>query len=330
MKKISLYIVCFVFCVSCKEPTRKEDVLTPSQGQINQILVVIDDDLWLSNVGDTIRNYLAAGIDGIVPVEPKFDIDQQSPRIFENTAKSRKNILYVSADENRSNFELLVNQYAQPQNYFLVEGSDNKSLLDNFLKNKDSIINRFHKQEISDIQQRIREGALFETVYLHDKYNINIDLPASFKRVFVDTNFVWYKKEIASGNSNILVYSLPFERVKPFETKKAFIQDMDYLRDSVVGKYIHSSEPDTFMNMSVDFEPFNRTINIKGQEVTEVKGSWDMENSFMEGPYVAYIIKEEEKKYYLIIEGFTYNPSMSKRNVMLELEAIMGTLRVYK
>ncbi|MDM1043646.1 DUF4837 family protein [Myroides sp. 1354] len=307
---------------------QKEDMRAPSQGQINHILLVMDDDLWLSNVGDSIRHYLAAGIDGITPVEPRFDLDQQSPGIFANTAKSRKNIVYVSTNENRSNFELIVDQYAQPQNYFLIEGTDNKSIIATFLKNKDSIIQQFHKQEIADIQKRIKEGPLFETVYLHDKYNIDIDLPTSYKRVLVDDNFVWYKKEIASGNNNILVYSLPFQLVKPFKTQRDFILDMDYLRDSVVGKYIHSSEPDTFMNMSVDFEPFYRTIYIKNQEITEVKGTWDMENSFMGGPYLSYIVKKDD--YYLIIEGFTYNPSMSKRDVMLELEAIMGTLKVFK
>ncbi|MBB1139402.1 DUF4837 family protein [Myroides sp. WP-1] len=307
---------------------RKQDVLTPSQGPINQILVVIDDDLWLSNVGDTIRNYLAARIDGIIPAEPKFDIDQQSPRIFANTPKSRKNIVYVSTNAEQNKFQLFVDHYAQPQNYFLLEGKDNSNLIENFKQHKDSIINCFHHQEIEDIQTRIKEGPMYETVYLHDHYNIDIDLPASYKRVLVKDNFVWYKKEIASGNSNILVYSLPFSVVKPFTKKIEFIQDMDYLRDSVVGKFIHGSEPDTFMNMSVDFEPFNRTIYLKGQEITEVKGTWDMENSFMGGPYLSYIIKKEN--YYLVLEGFSYNPSMSKRNVMLELEAIMRTVKVYK
>lgn len=328
MKYTVFYIVCFVFCVSCKNPIQKDDSRTPSQGQINHILLVMDDDLWLSSVGDTIRNYLAAGIDGIIPAEPRFDLDQQSPGIFANTIKTRKNIVYVTTNQSPRGFELVVDKYAQPQNYFLIEAADNKNIIELFLRNKDSIINRFHQQEIVDIQHRIKEGQLYETVYLHDKYNIDIDLPASYKRVLVDDNFVWYKKEIASGNSNILVYSLPFKSVKPFNTQREFILDMDYLRDSVVGRFIHSSEPDTFMNMSVDFEPFHKVIDLKGHEITEVKGTWDMENSFMGGPYLSYIVKKDG--YYLVLEGFTYNPSMSKRNVMLELEAIMGTLKVFK
>jgi len=330
LKKLIVFSLCLILWSSCKQANRKEDTIAPSQGLINQVLVVIDDDLWLSEVGDTIRNYLAAGIDGIIPAEPRFDIDQQSPRIFSNTTKNSKNIVYISNQEDESNFELLVNRYAQPQNYFIVAGEDNKSVIANFLAHKDSIINQFHKQEIRDIQHEIGKGLQYETVYLHDKYNIDINLPASYKRVLVDNNFVWYKREIASGNSNILVYSLPFKLLKPFTTQMAFVQNMDYLRDSVVGKYIHSSEEDTFMNMSVDFEPFNKTITLNGQEITEVKGTWDMENSFMGGPYLSYIVKKEEKQYYIVIEGFTYNPSMSKRNVMLELEAIMQTLKVYQ
>lgn len=305
---------------------RNEEVRIPSQGLVNHVLVVMDDDLWLNEVGDTIRNYLAASIEGITPVEPRFDLDQLSPGIFANTTKNRKNIVYVSGNKTRNNFELIVDYYAQPQHFFLIEGTDNKHIIETFLKNKDSIVHHFHQQEIVGIQTHIKENPRYKTFYLHDKYKINLDLPTSYKRVLVDDNFVWYKKEIASGNSNILVYSLPFESVKPFKTQREFVLRMDYLRDSVVGKYIHSSEPDTFMNMSVDFEPFYRTIYLKNQEVTEVKGTWDMENSFMGGPYMSYIVKKNE--YYLILEGFTYNPSMSKRNVMLELEAIMGTLKI--
>lgn len=321
-------MVCFSFCVSCKEPTRKEELQKPSQGQVNQVLVVIDDDLWLTDVGDTIRNYLAAGIDGITPVEPKFDIDQQSPRVFESTPKNSKHIVYVSTVENSSSFELLINKYAQPQNYFLIEGADNEGLIATFLNHKDSIISRFHHQEIGDMQRRIKEGALHESTFLHQKYNIKLDLPASYKRVLSDDSFVWYKKEIASGNSNILVYRLPFEAVKPFKDKREFTREINFLRDSVVEKYVHSSESNTFMNLIVDAEPLNRTIQLEGLEINEIIGVWDMENSFMGGPYLTYIVKEENKKYYLLIEGFTYNPSMSKRNVMLELEAIMRTLRV--
>lgn len=309
---------------------RNEALQTSAQGQANQVLVVIDDDLWLSNVGDTIRNYLAAAIDGILPVEPKFDIDQQSPRIFESTTKSNKHIVYVTVGQDHANFELLIDEYSQPQNCFLIQGTDNKSVIDNFLKHKDSIISRFHQQEISDIQKRIKEGTLHETVFLHQKYKINLDLPASYKRVLVDDNFVWYKKEIASGNSNILVYSLPFKDVKSFQDQRELTREINVLRDSVVEQYVHSSEPNTFMNLIVDAEPIHKTMELQGFEITEITGVWDMENSFMGGPYLTYIVKKEDQKYYLVIEGFTYNPSMSKRNVMLELEAIIRTLRVYQ
>ena len=321
-------MVCLTFCVSCSERTRKDETQLPSQGQVNQVLVVIDDDLWLSNVGDTIRNYLAAAIEGITPVEPKFDIDQQSPRIFESTAKSSKHILYVSTSEKRTKFELLINEYAQPQHFFVVEGKDNKSLIDNFLKHKDSIISRFHHQEISEMQDRFKESVLRDADFLQHKYKIKLDLPASYKRVLTDDSFVWYKKEIASGTSNILIYCLPYERIKSTTDKRELTREINFLRDSVVEKYVHSSESNTFMNLIVDAEPLSRTIELNGVGILEVTGIWDMENSFMGGPYLSYIAKVEDKKYYLILEGFTYNPSMSKRNVLLELEAIMRTLRI--
>ena len=48
----------------------------------------------------------------------------------------------------------------------------------------------------------------------------------------------------------------------------------------------------------------------------------------MAGPFINYAIKDEKNKRYLIIEGFCYNPSQSKRDLMHELESIIKSIKL--
>ena len=46
----------------------------------------------------------------------------------------------------------------------------------------------------------------------------------------------------------------------------------------------------------------------------------------MSGPFINYAIKDTKNNRYLILDGFTYNPSKSKRDLVFELEAMMKSV----
>ena len=50
----------------------------------------------------------------------------------------------------------------------------------------------------------------------------------------------------------------------------------------------------------------------------------------MGGPFVNYIIKDTLNKRILYIEGFVFSPSQRKRDGIIELEAIIKSLKVFK
>jgi len=314
--------------IGCKKSIRSEGSVIRSEERGDRVLIVIEDDLWLGEVGDTIRSVLAAGIDGIVPFEPMFELDQQAASVFLHGPMTRKNVVFFTVFGDSSQFSILQNRYANPQNYFVVEGVDKKSTIENFIKNKDSIITRFHHQEIDDIKAIIKKDPMTYTPYLNQRYQLNMNLPESYKRVLVDDNFVWFKKDIASGNSNILAYSIKKDKIKADIYSKDFVQELDPIRDSIVGKYVHSIEPNTSIYMSIGEYRYRKKFNYKDYRILEMKGKWDMENSFMSGPYLSYVVDNEKENTYIIFEGFAYNPSMRKRGLMLEIEAILRSLEV--
>ena len=50
----------------------------------------------------------------------------------------------------------------------------------------------------------------------------------------------------------------------------------------------------------------------------------------MAGPYVNYIIKDTLNKRNIVIEGFSFAPSESKRDYMFELNTIITTMKFAK
>jgi len=43
----------------------------------------------------------------------------------------------------------------------------------------------------------------------------------------------------------------------------------------------------------------------------------------MAGPFLTYAIRDDKNDRYVILEGFVFKPSSSKRNQMFEIEAIL-------
>jgi hypothetical protein len=67
-----------------------------------------------------------------------------------------------------------------------------------------------------------------------------------------------------------------------------------------------------------------------GRNAYETKGTWQMKNDFMSGPFINYVIFDKENKRILVLEGFCYAPSKEKRDLMFELESIIKSIQFKK
>ena len=62
----------------------------------------------------------------------------------------------------------------------------------------------------------------------------------------------------------------------------------------------------------------------------ETRGTWEVKGDFMGGPFLNYIVKDTINKRILFIDGFIFSPSQRKRDNIVEIEAIIKSLKVYK
>jgi len=323
MKKILLFLLAIIL-FSCG---KKEDENSPKQavGKPNSLSIFIDDKLWIGEIGDTLRKKFAAPVDGLPQEEPLFTINQYPLRAFDGYLLKNRNAIIVKK-ENKNGFTISENEFAVPQNVVRISGNSTAMILGHIERNAPTIISLFLQTEISETQKSM-EKLLRDGKKMEDNFKVSIKIPKDFKCVLRKDKFVWLKKEILSGNSSILVYEVPITSI---QNHNDIVSNIVKMRDSVGALYIHGTMENSKMITEASYAPYLINSMLDGKKVYETKGTWEMMNDFMSGPFTNYAILDKENNRILVIEGFCYAPSTPKRDLVHELESIIKTAKTTK
>jgi len=319
------HFLCLLFSVVLFSCFKKEsDMPRKTTGKINTIAVVIDDQLWNGEIGDSIRNKFASPVIGLPEEEPLFTINQYPVKLLEGFATDSRAIIVIKKeDENK--FEIQKNQYATPQNVFHISGKTAPEIVQLLEEHIPEIIQLIEQGEIAE-SQRINKQSLLNTKGISKQFKIGIQVPSNFEYVLRKPNFVWLKKKIISGSSSLLVYQVPLNTIK---TQSAIAVTILKMRDSI-GKYIQGTEPHTYMISETGYTPYFFKSKIDHRLAYETRGTWQLQNDYMSGPFINYAIVDKLNNRLLVVEGFCYSPSKEKRDEMHELEAIMHSVHILK
>ena len=143
-KTLFLFLLVSVL-VSCQ---KKTDTLNQENASdINTISVIIDDQLWNSEVGDSIRNKFASPVLGLPQEEPLFTIKQFPLKLFEGFSTGSRNMIIVKKND-KNLFQIKANEFAETQNSFHISGKSTNEILFLLEKHFAEIIKRMRETEI--------------------------------------------------------------------------------------------------------------------------------------------------------------------------------------
>lgn len=311
--------------LSCKE--RDERTSGQTSGKINAISVIIDDQLWNGEIGDSIRNKFAAPVIGLPQEEPLFTINQYPVKLLEGYMTNSRNIIVIKK-EAKSHFEIKENQFVTPQNVVHISGKTTMEILDTLQKHAPDIIQKIRETEIVE-KQRIIDTALIDNQSIVKKFKVSLNIPKGYKYVSEKKKFIWLKKEITSGSISILIYQVPIPTIE-VHPNSSVISNIIKMRDSIGNLYIHGTVPNSRMITEAAYAPYLYNTKIAGKITYEIKGTWELKNDFMSGPFINYCITDFANNRILVLEGFCYAPSKDKRDLMFELEAIIKSVKFLK
>ncbi|NMH28433.1 DUF4837 family protein [Flavobacterium silvaticum] len=301
---------------------------TEAADKLNSVAVIIDDNLWLGTIGDSLRNKLAAPMTGLDQEEPLFTLNQYPAKLLEGYMTHSRNIIVIKKNDKLTQnvYQVKRDQYTRPQTIFSISGKTTADIIQTLEMHAPDMIARIRAVEIAESQKSIK-NALADDKDLEKMFRIRMNYPKSYKTVLKRRKFIWLKKEITSGSSSILVYQIP-------EWQIGISNDMDATiirqRNAVIRKYIRGTRRNTPMVTENSFTPYFNEITLAGKPAYEMRGTWELANDFMQGPFLSYCIHDKLHRRYVFVEGFCYAPSREKRDLMFELEAILRTVSFMK
>jgi hypothetical protein len=322
-KALFLFFFVTFFFFSCHQKSQTQ--LRSATGKINTISVIIDDQLWNGEVGDSIRNKFASPVIGLPDEEPLFTINQYPAKLMEGFVTDSR-IIIVVKKENKNEFSCLINQYASPQKVFHISGKTTSEILKILQEKAAQIIQSSKQTEITE-NQRIINLSLVNTQSITKEFGIILNVPLGYSYAVQHEKFIWLKKEIPSGNTSILIYQVPISTLKK-ETNP--IESIIKMRDSIGKLYISGTEPDTQMITEEGYSPYLFKVKLAENETYETKGTWELKNEFMSGPFINYAILDKQHNRILVLEGFCYSPSKEVRDLRHELESIIKSVIILK
>lgn len=319
MKRIFFIFILLITLFSCQDSDKR--ILPESSGKTNNILLIMNDKDWKTSVGDSIRKYFTTEFPDLPRSEPMFSLHQASPSLFTNSFKKVRSIFVIKKGD-KNDYNIIKDKYATPQLIAFIEGKSKDDIKRLISQHANEIFKQFYDFEIKNIQSRHRV-ALRDNSDIEKELGIKIEIPSFFNLVDHRKKFFWLRRDIKNGEQDILLYEVPLS--ENIEKQKNLVTKY---RDSIAKLYIPGPTDSTYMKTVTGISPSQMNLSINNLKSIETRGLWNMKNDFMGGPYLNYTILDKKHHRAIVAEGFVYAPALDKRDYMVQLEAILKTIKL--
>ena len=325
MRKITWIIITLTtIFISCKDKDSSR-LMTNVTGKAGEVIVVIEPDLWNSNIGLEFRRKLAQDYPGLPQSEPLFDLVHIPYSSFSSIFKTHRNILFVKVSNEYDEAKMVIQNdlYAKPQIVInIIAPSD--SIMEELIRDKgDLIVDRLLKKEMSRYASNYTKYEEKKVgAQIKKKFGIDITIPRGFKIEMDTTEFVWIANDSPSMAQGILIFSYDkpdFELTTPYIIAK---------RNQYTKQFVKGGNINSYMAVEEEIKPFRREFNIDGLKVVELRGLWRVEGDFMGGPFVSFTLLNEKTNKIIQVDGFVYAPQYDKRNYVRQLESILNSIKL--
>ena len=296
------------------------------------IAVVMDKELWESEIGDLIKEELATSVPYLFNSEASMKYFYVSPDFFEKHQTAVRNVLVVNVNNKmytKATLRKSLNTWASGQVVLQLNTPDIETLYNYLFKNKGAFLQQYTQEEMrraKETLKRFHSQVVLEQA--KEKFDITIYVPEDIKKRFYPPvsyenpeECLWFTNDAINGRMDILIYSFPFVDNNTFT--------LDYLvakRDSIAKMVVPGAFEGSYMSTEkrvVDYIP----TMLNGKYCGVLKGLWRMEGGdMMGGPFVSYARVDEKNKRVIVTEGFVFEPRKDKRQYYRRLEAAMQTV----
>ena len=327
-------------------------VKPPAMGITNEIVVICDQDVWDDYVGDSLRYYFSSAFPILPQPESVFDLKHYTPEalIAQPIRKELRTYLILADLSNNmsSTSNLLRQDLGSTKVQEIKTGNQLRSVVGRDKWAKGQLLIYLFGFSRDELVKTVREAypaaakrvnafdeiQIDQTVYqkgenqklkkeIKEAIGVDIKVPGDYQKAIHDENVIWIRKDHDDMISNIMLHKLKYSSQKQLSK-----EGLKAIRDSLGKQYISTDLKDTYMRTNdVDLPMFTKSINLNNYYALEARGIWDIENDFMGGPFISYLVHNPNSNELLYIDGFVYAPGKQKRNHIQYLEHIFSSVK---
>lgn len=323
----AILMVAGVLCLSCSDGGR-ERRKPASKGLPSELLLVVDKDLWHTDLADTLDIITKGDVPGLMQHEDYFRTVRVYAEDYRRNYTTMHSKLYVRRNTSLKSACIGVSRdvSAVPQIEVTVEGPDVEGLR--------ALLSRsggYLRDVIGDFQIGMRQNALRHRFSrkvrddLHEVLGMTMYAPAGIVATKKGLDFLWGGSNLNERDLNVVVYAYPWDGGDVLNVE-GFVRK----RDSVMMANIPGGGPDQWMETVCEAgKPVvtSRIRTVDGRPVQEVRGLWQMRNAALGGPFVSIVRVDSAQGRVVAAEGFVYSPGTDKRDLVRQVEAAIRTLK---
>lgn len=351
MKKNLAFVIVLLLLISCSEKNGQD--LPPAAGISGDMYLVMDSLQWKGPLGKLLDSTFNAEMRGLPRTEYIYNMHWIDPRKLNFILKQRRNLIFTTTLDKRSYGAGIIKQiftadfvekikadptlyvttsknvFAKGQEVMYLYGNNEQELMTNIRKNRQQLVDHFDKTERERLTKSLLKSGQLKGLSDWIKKNMKADMqiPFGYKLVVNEKDFLWVRQINPRDDKDIFIARKKY--TSPDQFKK---DSLIAFRDAICKKYLFE-DPDVsdsylITETTVPFVPVeSRQINFNNHFAMEMRGLWRANNFSMGGPFISYALVDEPEAYFYYIEGFTFSPSRSQREIMRELETILYSFK---
>lgn len=310
----------------CKNKNR---FLSSITGSAYEVLVVCPEKTWKSDAGRALLHLLDTDIPGLPQAEPYTNVSWCTPEEFNSMLKPTRNIILVDVNPTKytqGSVVLSKDKWATPQAIIRMRAPEDTSFIQLINSRGQEVLDYIMKAERDrdiDYFGSSKNNQMMQKIY--KQFGFKMIVPANFNKFKQGKHALWISTGSREARQDLLIYSYPYTSPSQMTEERLL-----HIRDSVTRAFIPGPVPDSYMGTEYEYDhPIFKEIWVDNKYCAEIRGLWKVYgNTMMGGPFISHTRIDELHRRVITVEGFVYAPSLKKRSYLLQLEALLYTIKL--
>ena len=302
-------------------------------GKPGDILVVMDEYLWVDDPGIAFQDSLLQYLEGLNRPEYIFNILRCDKTKFRNQRRRFRNIIEVEINQSkRTNMNYSHDVWANDQLHIKITSTKKENLAayfrNNFPKIRKLIEENDRKATLSFLGLHHEKAIEAE---IKKKHDLSILVPSGFNITKDEGGFLWLERnrmqlkaeQYHDVKQGIYIYYYPYLDSNTFTSTFQISKRDSMLKMHVPGKL----EGSYVMTEQLEgYEPYFKAKKVQGEYAMEIRGLWKLSEGFMGGPFISLTRYDEKNKRIVTAEGYVFAPYFNKMRHIREMESIINSM----